>query len=91
MSAEQLMKHAIELSLHGQSLTYPNPIVGALIADANGDVISQAFHQGAEHAEVLAINNAKSIPADATLFVTLEPCNHFGKTPPCTDAILNPE
>ena len=88
MPAEQLMKRAIELSLHGQSQTFPNPIVGAVIADASGEVISEAFHQGAEHAEVLAIKNAKSIPADATLFVTLEPCNHFGKTPPCTDAII---
>jgi diaminohydroxyphosphoribosylaminopyrimidine deaminase/5-amino-6-(5-phosphoribosylamino)uracil reductase len=88
MPAEQLMKRAIELSLQGQSQTFPNPIVGAVISDAAGEIISEAFHQGAEHAEVLAIKNAKSIPADATLFVTLEPCNHFGKTPPCTDAII---
>ena len=88
MSAEQLMKRAIELSLQGQAFTYPNPIVGAVIADAKGNLIGEGFHQGAEHAEVLAIKNAKSIPADATLFVTLEPCNHFGKTPPCTDAII---
>ena len=88
MSAEQLMRRAIELSLQGQGFTFPNPIVGAVIADADGTVISEGFHKGAEHAEVLAIKNAKSIPADATLFVTLEPCNHFGKTPPCTDAII---
>ncbi len=89
MPAEQLMKRAIELSLQGNGLTYPNPIVGAVIADADGTVISEAIHKGAEHAEVLAIKNAKSIPTDATLFVTLEPCNHFGKTPPCTDAIIS--
>jgi len=88
MPAEQLMRRAIELSLQGAGFTYPNPIVGSVIADASGEVISEAFHQGAEHAEVLAIKNAKSIAADATLFVTLEPCNHFGKTPPCTDAII---
>lgn len=88
MQVEQLMKHAIELSLKGASFTYPNPLVGAVIADSTGKIISEGFHIGAEHAEVLAINNAKSIPADATLFVTLEPCNHFGKTPPCTDAII---
>jgi diaminohydroxyphosphoribosylaminopyrimidine deaminase / 5-amino-6-(5-phosphoribosylamino)uracil reductase len=88
MQTEQLMKRAIELSLQGASFTYPNPIVGAVIADSSGQIISEGFHKGAEHAEVLAINNAKSIPADATLFVTLEPCNHFGKTPPCTDAII---
>ena len=88
MPAEQLMKRAIELSLQGASFTYPNPIVGAVIADSSGQIISEGFHKGAEHAEVLAIKNAKSIPADATLFVTLEPCNHFGKTPPCTDAII---
>ena len=88
MQTEQLMKRAIELSLQGTSFTYPNPIVGAVIAESSGQIISAGFHKGAEHAEVLAINNAKSIPADATLFVTLEPCNHFGKTPPCTDAII---
>lgn len=82
------MKRAIELSLQGASFTYPNPIVGAVIADSSGQIISEGFHQGADHAEVLAIKNAKSIPADATLFVTLEPCNHFGKTPPCTNAII---
>jgi diaminohydroxyphosphoribosylaminopyrimidine deaminase/5-amino-6-(5-phosphoribosylamino)uracil reductase len=89
MSIEQLMQRAIDLSLQGQSLTYPNPIVGAVIADSSGKIISEGFHQGADHAEVLAIKNAKSIPADATIFVTLEPCNHFGKTPPCTDAIIS--
>lgn len=88
MQPEQLMRYAIELSLKGASFTFPNPIVGAVIADSIGQVISEAFHKGTEHAEVLAINSAKSIPADATLFVTLEPCNHFGKTPPCTDAII---
>ncbi len=88
MPAEQLMSRAIELSLQGQGFTYPNPIVGAVIADADGRLISEGVHKGAEHAEVLAIKNAKSIPTDATLFVTLEPCNHFGKTPPCTDAII---
>ena len=88
MQTEQLMKRAIELSLQGASFTFPNPIVGAVIADSSGQIISAGFHKGAEHAEVLAIKNAKSIPADATLFVTLEPCNHFGKTPPCTDAII---
>lgn len=89
MSTEQLMQYAIDLAKKGQSLTYPNPIVGAVIADAEGKIIGEGFHQGAEHAEVIAIKNAKSIPADATLFVTLEPCNHFGKTPPCADAIIS--
>jgi len=88
MPAEQLMKRAIELSLQGRGFTFPNPIVGAVIADADGNIISEGFHKGVEHAEVLAIKNARSIPADAALFVTLEPCNHFGKTPPCTDAII---
>ena len=89
MSTEQLMQYAIDLAKKGQSLTYPNPIVGAVIADAEGKIIGEGFHQGAEHAEVIAIKNAKSIPADATLYVTLEPCNHFGKTPPCADAIIS--
>jgi diaminohydroxyphosphoribosylaminopyrimidine deaminase/5-amino-6-(5-phosphoribosylamino)uracil reductase len=88
MQAEQLMQRAIDLALLGLGKTYPNPVVGAVLADKDGQIIGEGFHQGAEHAEVLAIKNAGAIPAGATLFVTLEPCNHIGKTPPCTDAII---
>lgn len=88
MQDQQLMQRAIDLSCLGLGKTFPNPIVGAVVADKAGQIIGEGFHEGAEHAEVLAIKNAGVIPEGARLFVTLEPCNHFGKTPPCTDAII---
>lgn len=87
-SADAAMARAIELSRLGLGKTYPNPIVGAVITSANGEFISEGFHQGKEHAEVIAINAAQEIPAGSIIYITLEPCNHDGKTPPCVDAIL---
>jgi len=68
----------------------PNPHVGAVIVAPNGDIVARGFHPraGSEHAELMAIRNAGARARDATLHVTLEPCNHHGRTPPCTDAIL---
>ncbi len=71
----------------------PNPFVGAVVVDENGVVIGEGFHQqyGGAHAEVFAINAALQKMNDlskTTLYVTLEPCSHFGKTPPCTNLIL---
>lgn len=71
----------------------PNPFVGAIVVSANGEVLGEGFHQkaGEAHAEVIAINNALEHGADlsnCTLYVTLEPCSHTGKTPPCTDLII---
>ena len=83
------MQRAINLAHLGLGLTFPNPIVGAVIVDSKGAFISEGFHQGSEHAEVIAISAAESIPPGSTLFISLEPCNHFGKTPPCVDAIIN--
>lgn len=91
MNLEALMYRAIELSLLGRGLTYPNPIVGAVIADRSGEIVAEGLHQGLEHAEVLAMDQLKKknfVGQDLTLFVTLEPCNHYGKTPPCSEAIL---
>lgn len=88
LSAESAMARAIECARLGLGKTYPNPIVGAVITSATGEFISEGFHQGTDHAEVVAINAAKRIPTDAILYVTLEPCNHQGKTPPCTQAII---
>ncbi|CAN2212370.1 RibD Pyrimidine reductase, riboflavin biosynthesis [Candidatus Nanopelagicaceae bacterium] len=89
LSAEAAMARAIELARLGLGKTFPNPIVGAVITTATGELISEGFHQGADHAEVVAINAAKEIPAGSIIYVTLEPCNHQGKTPPCTDAIIS--
>ena len=88
LSAEAAMARAIELARLGLGKTFPNPIVGAVITTATGEIISEGFHQGADHAEVVAINAAKEIPAGSIIYVTLEPCNHQGKTPPCTEAIV---
>jgi diaminohydroxyphosphoribosylaminopyrimidine deaminase/5-amino-6-(5-phosphoribosylamino)uracil reductase len=83
------MQRAIDLARLGLGMTYPNPIVGAVIVDSNGALISEGFHQGSEHAEVIAISGAESIPPGSSLYISLEPCNHFGKTPPCVDAIIS--
>jgi len=89
LSADAAMARAIELARLGLGKTFPNPIVGAVITTAAGEFISEGFHEGADHAEVVAINSAKEIPAGSIIYVTLEPCNHHGKTPPCTAAIID--
>ena len=71
----------------------PNPFVGALVVSQEGEIVGEGYHQkaGKEHAEVLAINDALTKNANlttCTLYVTMEPCSHHGKTPPCTDLIL---
>jgi len=82
------MARAIECASYGLGKTFPNPIVGAVITSATGEFISEGFHQGVDHAEVVAIRGAKEIPAGSILYVSLEPCNHQGKTPPCVEAII---
>lgn len=89
ISADAAMARAIECARLGLGKTFPNPIVGAVITSATGELISEGFHQGGDHAEVIAINAAKVIPPGAIMYVTLEPCNHHGKTPPCTQAIID--
>jgi len=88
LSAEAAMARAIERARLGLGKTFPNPIVGAVITSALGEFISEGFHQGADHAEVVAISAASSIPTGSIIYITLEPCNHQGKTPPCVDAII---
>jgi len=86
------MRRANKLSLQGRGLTAPNPIVGAVILNETGTEVGSGFHAGGDHAEIVAIKNARLNGCEdfshATLVVTLEPCNHHGKTPPCTDAII---
>ena len=86
-----LLQRAIELGELGLGLTYPNPIVGVIIVNSDEEVIGEGFHMGGDHAEVLAIKDAKTRGhnlAGATLYSSLEPCNHHGKTPPCSEAII---
>ena len=86
------MQRAIALSEKGLGKTAPNPIVGAVIIDATGKIIAEGFHdcmKNEAHAEVVAIAAAGNKTHGATIVVTLEPCNHTGKTGPCTQAIIN--
>ena len=83
------MGRALDLAREGWGRVEPNPMVGAVVV--RGDrVVGEAHHReyGEEHAEVLALEDAGEAARGATLYVTLEPCSHHGKTPPCTDAIL---
>ncbi|NWH05136.1 bifunctional diaminohydroxyphosphoribosylaminopyrimidine deaminase/5-amino-6-(5-phosphoribosylamino)uracil reductase RibD [Desulfobacter latus] len=94
MTDSDYMARALALAARGKGYTSPNPCVGAVVVK-NGQIIGQGFHAkaGGPHAEVVAIDDAAAKApeklADATIYVTLEPCNHFGKTPPCTHKILN--
>jgi diaminohydroxyphosphoribosylaminopyrimidine deaminase/5-amino-6-(5-phosphoribosylamino)uracil reductase len=82
-----MLKRANELACLGLGLTGSNPIVGAVVVDSVGKVIGEGFHKSGPHAEIVALEQAGIFAKDATLFVTLEPCNHLGKTGPCTEAI----
>jgi len=83
------MNLALRLALRAFGKTSPNPCVGALVVK-NGRIISRGFHQraGLAHAEIIALDEAGKKAEDATLYVTLEPCAHFGRTPPCVDRII---
>ena len=83
-----MLKRANELACLGLGLTGSNPIVGAVIVDSAGKVIGEGFHKGGPHAEVVALEQAADLAKGAKLYVTLEPCNHQGKTGPCTEAII---
>ena len=84
------MRLALELAQKGKLLTSPNPMVGACVVRA-GKLVSSGYHQkyGGDHAEVIALKKAGARARGATLYVTLEPCSTWGKTPPCTAAVLN--
>jgi len=86
---EKFMRFAIGEALKGKGKTLPNPCVGAVIVKG-GRVISRGYHRraGLPHAEVEAIEKARESLKGATLYVTLEPCNHYGKTPPCSERIV---
>jgi len=86
---EARMGRALELALGGWGQVSPNPLVGALVV-RGGQLVGEGFHAryGARHAEVVALEAAGAAAEGSTLYVTLEPCSHRGKTPPCTDAIL---
>jgi len=80
---------AIRLARRGAGKAGPNPMVGAVIV-ANGNIIGQGYHKkcGDHHAEINAINSAKKNIKGSTFYITLEPCSHYGRTPPCIDALI---
>jgi diaminohydroxyphosphoribosylaminopyrimidine deaminase/5-amino-6-(5-phosphoribosylamino)uracil reductase len=90
MNDQHFMQMALDLAIKGEGFTSPNPMVGAVVVK-DGNVVGKGFHEvvGGPHAEVNAIDAAGKLAAGATLFVTLEPCNHTGRTPPCTQKILD--
>ena len=90
MRDEALMRKALALAARGAGNTSPNPMVGAVVASEDGEIIATGFHEaaGAPHAEALALESAGPAARGATLYVTLEPCDHQGQTPPCTQAIV---
>jgi len=87
--AESFMRAALDEAAKGLGRTHPNPVVGAVVVKG-GRVVSRGFHQkaGAPHAEVVALTAAGAKARGADLYTTLEPCAHFGRTPPCSEAIL---
>ena len=88
---EKYIRRCIELAKNGLGTTYPNPMVGSVIV-CNGKIIGEGWHKksGEPHAEVNAVNSVKdkSLLKNSTIYVSLEPCSHFGKTPPCCDLII---
>ncbi|MDE6369794.1 MAG: bifunctional diaminohydroxyphosphoribosylaminopyrimidine deaminase/5-amino-6-(5-phosphoribosylamino)uracil reductase RibD, partial [Muribaculaceae bacterium] len=90
---ERYMRRALELAAHGLGNVSPNPMVGAVIVAPDGKIIGEGYHRryGEGHAEVnavVSVANHESL-RDATMYVTLEPCSHYGKTPPCAKLIID--
>lgn len=83
------IKETLKLAKKGMGWTNPNPMVGAVLVK-NGKIIGKGYHRkvGLLHAEIEALDNAKTSIKGATLYINLEPCSHFGRTPPCVDAII---
>src|SRR3954463_13190480 len=83
------MQQALSLAADGKGLTSPNPTVGAIV-EKNGQILGQGFHTwaGRDHAEIVALRQAGDGAKGSTLYVTLEPCSHFGRTQPCADAVV---
>ena len=87
---EQYMLNAINLAKKGRGDVSPNPLVGCVVVK-NGIIIGEGWHKkyGEAHAEINALNNCSENPSDSDLYVNLEPCSFFGKTPPCIETIIS--
>ena len=86
---QAMMQRCLQLARHGIGKTSPNPLVGAVIVQ-NGKIVGEGYHPGVgePHAEVFALRQAGDQAGGATLYVNLEPCNHYGRTPPCSEAVI---
>ena len=85
----KFMEYALALASKARGHTSPNPLVGAVIV-RDGEIVGEGYHQkaGDAHAEIHALNQAKGLAEGATMYVTLEPCCHWGRTPPCTESVI---
>ena len=85
-----MMRRAAELARRAEGRTHPNPLVGCVVLDRDGEVAGEGFHPraGEPHAEVFALRAAGRRAEGGTAVVTLEPCSHFGRTPPCARALV---
>jgi len=83
------LERALELAERGRGTTHPNPLVGAVLV-RDGEIVGEGWHEraGGPHAEIVALRAAGERARGATLYVTLEPCSHHGRTPPCADAVI---
>ncbi|MFN9400057.1 MAG: bifunctional diaminohydroxyphosphoribosylaminopyrimidine deaminase/5-amino-6-(5-phosphoribosylamino)uracil reductase RibD, partial [Dolichospermum sp.] len=84
----RMMLRCLELAAKALGRTSPNPLVGAVVVQ-NGEVVGEGFHPraGEPHAEVFALKAAGEGARGSTIYVSLEPCNHYGRTPPCSEAL----
>ncbi|HEY6594148.1 MAG TPA: bifunctional diaminohydroxyphosphoribosylaminopyrimidine deaminase/5-amino-6-(5-phosphoribosylamino)uracil reductase RibD [Asanoa sp.] len=91
VSIDEAMRRAIELAARGLGTTSPNPVVGCVLLDTEGEVVGEGFHAyaGGPHAEIVALAQAGERARGGTAVVTLEPCDHTGRTGPCTRALIN--
>ena len=89
IDVERLRK-CLKLAAAGRGSTSPNPMVGALVVSRSGEVVGRGYHSrcGESHAEILALAEATAAARGGTLYVNIEPCRHHGRTPPCTDAVI---
>src|SRR5918912_1457760 len=90
VTEHEAMGRAIALAARGLGTTSPNPVVGCLLLDADGEVVGEGFHAyaGGPHAEIVALAQAGERARGGTAVVTLEPCNHTGRTGPCSEALI---
>jgi diaminohydroxyphosphoribosylaminopyrimidine deaminase/5-amino-6-(5-phosphoribosylamino)uracil reductase len=91
VTEDEAMRRAIALAARGLGTTSPNPVVGCILLDPDGEVVGEGFHAyaGGPHAEIVALAQAGERARGGTAVVTLEPCNHTGRTGPCSQALIN--